>query len=266
MEYRIEDMFPCELDQRITDGKDMAVLPIGSVEQHGPHLLLGCDSFITQMLADFTAELSGGVLFPLIPFSWIGGLRVWSGTIDIRPRNMGDYLEEVCLNILNMGFKKLLIINCHGGGREMVFSVSRRVFKLTGIPILSIYPSHVYSEFPELEKIWEDYGSSPAAAEASKMMGALKEYGRVDLLQKVQRFVKEALEEFGEDEVESAPPSATKCFEISEVGHDYLEETRHVSPRSDINPDAGIVYTRAMAEKLAQSMKKLVEYHKHLGI
>lgn len=266
MEYKIENMFPEDLDRRISEGKNMAVLPIGSVEQHGPHLLLGCDSFISYLLADFTAEISGGVLFPMVPYSWIGGLRVWSGTIDIRPKNMGDYLEEVCTNIVNMGFKKLLLINCHGGGREMVFSVARRVFKRTGCPILSMYPSNVYNTFPELQEIWEKYGSSPEAGEASKMMGALKHYGKIELLNKVERFVKEALEEFGEVRREANPPAAQKVFALSEVGHDYLEETRHVAPRRDINPDAGIIYSRAMAEKLALAMEKLAEYHKQLGL
>ena len=121
MNYKITDMFPDELEQLLSEGRDAAIIPMGSVEQHGPHLLLGCDSFISQAVAEYAAEASGAVLFPMIPFSWIGGLRVWAGTIDIRSKNEGDLLEDVALNILKMGFKRLLLINCHGGGREIVF-------------------------------------------------------------------------------------------------------------------------------------------------
>ncbi|HHV96851.1 MAG TPA: creatininase family protein [Clostridiaceae bacterium] len=265
MIYKLEDMFPMDLDNLIEEGKDVAVLPIGSVEQHGPHLLLGCDSFITQALADCTAEYSGGVLFPMVPLSWIGGLRVWPGTIDIRSKNMGNYLEEVCMNILNMGFKKLLLVNGHGGGREMVYSVASRVFKRTGIPVLAIFTGQVQRVYPEIRKVWQEYGlNDPSSYEASAMLGGIKKYGKTELLEKAKRLIWEAVEEFGEPNTQFEPPSLRKVFEISEVGHDYLSETMHVRPRADANADAGLAYIEAMAKKLADAIRKLDEHQRQI--
>lgn len=262
MTYKIDDMFPQDLDNRLEENKDIAILPIGSVEQHGPHLLLGCDSFITQAIADCTAELCGGVSFPLIPFSWIGGLRVWPGTIDIRSGNMGDYLEEAALNIINMGFKKLLIVNGHGGGREMVFSVASRLFKRTGIPVLAMYPYHVGLQYPELKEVWDEYGlgNDSACYEASEMLGGIMKYGKTDLLAKARKLIEEAVEEFGEPDTQIEPQSLRKVFEISEVGFDHLNETLHVRPRKNANGDAGLAYIESMAKKLANAIELLAEH------
>ncbi len=268
MKHRIDEMFPEDLDQYLGEGKDIAILPIGSVEQHGPHLLLGCDSFITLALADITAKISGGVVFPMIPFSWIGGLRTWPGTVDIRSRNMGDYLEETALSILNMGFKRLLLVNCHGGGREMVFSVASRLFKRTGIPVLAMYPSQVERQYPEINKVWVEYGigTDRHPYEACEMMGGLKYLGKLDILKKVERFVQEAVEEFGEPVVIPEPDSFARARKLGEIGHDYLQETLHVKPRKNVSADAGLAAIKAMAEKLALSLEQLGEYQRHMGI
>ncbi len=260
--YKIENMFPGELDEYLNSGQDRAVLPVGSIEQHGPHLLLGCDSYVAKMLADYTAQYSNSILFPLVPFSWIGGLRVWPGTIDIRSRNMGNYLEEVCLNIVEMGFKKLLLINCHGGGRIKVFSVARNVFKKTGIPIIGMFP---WAD-TELSSIWNKYGIDDSGAhEACSMMGGLKKEGKEEILNKVKKFTEKALKEFGDKEV-GKPASAKKASKMGEIGHDYLEETRHVTPKENVSADAGIAYNKAMAEELAELMDELEEYHDQIGI
>ncbi len=260
MEYKITDMFPGELDDCLNRGRDAAIIPVGSVEQHGPHLLLGCDSFITQALAEFTAEASGAVLFPLIPFSWIGGLRVWSGTVDIRSRNEAQLLEEVASAAIRMGFKRLLLINCHGGGREIVFSVATRLFKKTGIPVLAIYPSRVYDAWPELHQIWSRYGIKPGdwnAYETSQMLAGLKKAGRDELVRKVMELTDAAVEEFGEEGAGFRPSSIKKVFEISEVGHDYIEETLHVAPRRVYSVEAGMEALKAMGEKLALALEQM---------
>jgi len=268
MEYKIIDMFPDEIDQCLAEGRDIAIIPVGSVEQHGPHLLLGCDSYITQAVAEYTAEASGGVLFPMIPFSWIGGLRVWAGTIDIRSRNEANFLEEVSLNILKMGFKRLMLVNCHGGGREIVFSVASRLFKKTGIPVLSMYPSMVYDAYPELHQEWSKYGIKPgdwSAYEASEMLGGLKKLCKDDIIEKVKGFIDNAVKEFGEEGSDFKPSAIKKLFKLGDVGHDYLGETLHVAPRSIYSEEAGMAVMKKLGEKLAISLEQLGEYHKSIS-
>ena len=67
---KLYEMFPNELDAYITrEGQDtprIAVLPVGSVEQHGVHLLLGCDGYIANAIAGMVAEKTEGVLLPML--------------------------------------------------------------------------------------------------------------------------------------------------------------------------------------------------------
>jgi len=268
----IDTMFPDELDRYFSDAVQAqgalpahapgavqqgaglaAVLPIGSVEQHGPHLLLGCDGFIAFALAHMTANKLGAVLYPLIPFSWIGGLRPFAGTIDLRPFVTAEYMEQIGLGIFRQGFSRLVIVNCHGGGREMVYSVARRLFKKVGKPVITEYPSNFYDSWPEIKDIWTSNGMDFdwAAFEAAELIGALEYLGKKDIADKVQRNAKDAIAEFGEDVRIPEHPGLQSVFRLGEAGHDYIHECMHVPPRKKINPGAGIKVLDFMAEKLA---------------
>ena len=255
----MDNMFPDELDRYINgSGQKTAVIPIGSVEQHGPHLLLGTDGFISYALAKLTAEKLGGVLMPMLPFSWIGGLRPFAGTIDMRPFITAEYMEQVSIGVLNQGFDKLVLVNCHGGGREMVYSVARRVFKKTGKPVLTEYPSRFYDAWPEIMDIWAQHGIGRdwACFETSKLLGALEYMGEHEAAQKVCQTTANAVAEFGED-VKMPDISGLRLIQqnLGEVGHDYNHECMHVRPRANYSAEAGINSLEFMAEKFAEVIR-----------
>lgn len=252
----IMTMFPDDFEK---DDKFAAVLPVASVEQHGPHLLLGCDGYIAYALARMVAEKTGAVLYPPLPFSWIGGLRPYAGTIDMRPHTTGEYMEKTGLAILNQGFSRLILINCHGGGRDKVYSVARRIFKKTGKPVVTLYPTNIYRNWPEIVDIWKRHGMEFewAAIEAAELAGALRYLGKDELSMKVLSKTAEAVDEFGETPYIAVTPGLDSAFKLSEVGHDYTHECMHVQPRKNINPEAAIEALRFMAEKIAESAKAI---------
>ena len=67
-----------------------------------------------------------------------------AGTIDMRPLSRPTIYEGVGVEVLKKGFDRLVLVNCHGGGREMVFSVARRIFKKTQKPVVTMYPTFIY--------------------------------------------------------------------------------------------------------------------------
>ena len=250
----MDNMFPDELDQYIAgSGEKIAVLPIGSVEQHGPHLLLGTDGFITFVLAKLTAEKLGGVLMPMLPFSWIGGLRPYTGTFDMRPFITADYMEQVSIGVLNHGFDKLVLVNCHGGGYEMVYSVARRVFKKTGKPVITEYPSRFFIKWPELETIWAEHGIGIdwTCFEASMLIASLEYMGDYETAEKVRQNTRDTLPEFGEKPEFPDRPGLRSIFQLGSVGHDYNHECMHATPRAHMSSEAGIKSLDYMAEKFA---------------
>ena len=258
----IDTMFPDELDNYISHNSQtqtgpVAVVPIGSVEQHGPHLLLGTDGFIAGAMAAMTAEKLNAVLFPMIPFSWIGGLRPYAGTIDMRPLITGEYMEQIGLSILRQGFEKLVLVNSHGGGREMVYSVARRLFKKTGKQVITEYPSMFFDSWPELLDIVKAHGHENdwGIYEGSNLVAALRYFNENAIADQVLQNNKEAYAEFGEGVKIPEQPGMNPVMRLGDVGHDYNHECMHVQPKKALDPALGAILLDFMADKLAWGVK-----------
>jgi len=94
----------------------LAILPLGSVEFHGPHNPLGSDSIIISGIADRVAARTGGLLFPTIPFTQCPAHTArFRGTISVRPEVMTMYFVDVLRNLVHLGFRKVFILNGHDG-------------------------------------------------------------------------------------------------------------------------------------------------------
>ncbi|MFF0717865.1 creatininase family protein [Micromonospora sp. NPDC003816] len=96
---------------------DFAVLPVGAVEWHGPHLPLGTDLILAEGFAaesGATGDGPRGVLFPAVAYAACPGqTRPWPGTVAIRPEIAVGYLADVIEGIVAAGFPRLLIVNGH---------------------------------------------------------------------------------------------------------------------------------------------------------
>jgi len=94
----------------------LAILPLGSLEFHGPHNPLGSDSIIISGIAERVAARTCGLLFPIIQFTQCPAHTAhFRGTISVRPEVMTMYFADVLRNILHLGFRKVFILNGHDG-------------------------------------------------------------------------------------------------------------------------------------------------------
>lgn len=103
--------------KELEDSKmDTAILPIGSIEQHGPHLPLGTDWIIAQELAEGVAEKLGRCyLLPALPYSNSQEHLEFSGTVSLRPSTLAQAIRDIVLSLYLHGIKKVVIISGHGG-------------------------------------------------------------------------------------------------------------------------------------------------------
>jgi creatinine amidohydrolase len=100
---------------------DFAVLPVGAVEWHGPHLPLGTDLILAEGFAAQSAGSHRGVLFPAVPYAACPGqTRPWPGTVAIRPEVAVGYLSDVIEGIVAAGFPRLLVVNGHDANMSTV--------------------------------------------------------------------------------------------------------------------------------------------------
>jgi creatinine amidohydrolase/Fe(II)-dependent formamide hydrolase-like protein len=97
---------------------DLALLPVGAIEQHGPHLPLDTDAFDADYLAKQVAlhcKDPKPIVLPLIPYGVSYHHDDFSGTISISPDTLSRLVYEIGINLSRQGITKLVIINGHGG-------------------------------------------------------------------------------------------------------------------------------------------------------
>lgn len=99
---------------------DIAVLPIGSTEQHGPHLPLGNDALQVREMARRIAvrldELgTKAVVGPLIPFGMASYHMPFPGTIHLQPATFQSLMLDVCMSLYRHGIRKFAFPLGHGG-------------------------------------------------------------------------------------------------------------------------------------------------------
>ncbi len=97
---------------------DLALLPVGAIEQHGPHLPLDTDAFDAAYLAEQVAaacKTPRPIVLPLIPYGVSYHHEDFPGTVSVSPEALSRMVHEVGMSVARHGIKKLIIINGHGG-------------------------------------------------------------------------------------------------------------------------------------------------------
>lgn len=95
---------------------DTAVLPVGSIEQHGPHLPLGTDWIIAGNLAQGVAmELGNCYLLPALPYSNSQEHLGFKGTVSLKPLTLSQMIKEIVTSLYLNGIKKIVILSGHAG-------------------------------------------------------------------------------------------------------------------------------------------------------
>lgn len=96
------------------------ILPIGILEKHGPHAPMGSDLIHVREWAARAAKREYAVVFPDFFYGQINEARHQPGTFSLPPRVVWDLLEATCDEMGRNGFKKILIVNGHGGNPELI--------------------------------------------------------------------------------------------------------------------------------------------------
>jgi len=168
----------------------IVLLPVASTEQHGPHLATGVDTFLGGEVCRRTAELVAKQKSVVVaPTVWMGLAEhhvAYGGTFSISIGTYHALLRDLCDAILRAGFKKILIVNSHGGNSAALTALTTDLSRELKAPIgtTSVYAlPHKHGSFtPVLE---DQKGVRHACeAETSMMMAAFADCVRKDKLAK----------------------------------------------------------------------------------
>ena len=109
------------------EDESLALVPLGSTEQHGPHLPEGTDHFIAEAFAREAAERTGFLCTPTITVGVSPHHRQFHGTMWVDAPVFRDYVESLTRNLAYHGIDRVIYVNAHGGNVEHLREVGRRL-------------------------------------------------------------------------------------------------------------------------------------------
>lgn len=123
--YIADETWP-ELGDYFED-ESLALVPLGSTEQHGPHLPLATDHLIAEAFAREAAEQTGYLCTPTLSIGVSPHHRQFHGTMWVDAPVFRDYVESVTRNLAYHGIDRVIYVNAHGGNIEHLREVGRRL-------------------------------------------------------------------------------------------------------------------------------------------
>ena len=109
--------------------KKIAVIPIGSIEQHGPHLPISTDSDIVSEVARKITEKNGYLLLPTITYG-VSFEHAPFFNLSIRESTLRTILIDLCKSLSENNIKTIFIINGHHGNLESIKNFDLKIQKI----------------------------------------------------------------------------------------------------------------------------------------
>jgi len=135
----------------------IAVLAVGAVEQHGPHLPLLTDTVLSSGVARRLAEKLDALLLPAIAYGDAWNNEGFPGTLSISAETLRLTVLDIGTGLNRMGFKALIVINGHFGNREPIALAARALKVDHDFPVMHL-------DYPKLDQFAGEICESEPAA------------------------------------------------------------------------------------------------------
>ena len=150
----------------LEEARGVCAIPIGCIEAHGQHLPLGCDVMHAREMTVRAAEREPVCVFPAMYFGEKAGAGEFHGTVIFPEKLIMEILMQCCKEISRNGFKKIVIINGHGGNTNMLNNFARSVLLEKNDFLVYIYPPHM----PLPKYLLSEIGKYPYLTEEDKQV------------------------------------------------------------------------------------------------
>jgi creatinine amidohydrolase len=225
-----------EVERALEDGTRTAIIAVGSVEQHGPHLPLIMDTLAGEALSQRVAGRLGDALAaPAIRPGCSGHHMDFPGTITIPPETLMDLIRSYSRSLDAHGFEHLVLMPTHGGNFAPVNTVAPEIAREIDANVIAL------ANLPEMMELMNeglreagiDY-QEPAihagAAETAIVLAVREDLVRTEALEvgyegevSVSRILSDGFKSVSENGVLGDPRQASK-----EAGHAILERIADV--------------------------------------
>jgi len=116
----------------------MVIIPLGSTEQHGPHLPLGTDYYEAFGMCKMISERTSVVVAPVLFVGYSEYHSGFPGTLSLKPGTMEQVLLETAEMLMKYGFRRFMFFNYHGGNNIVQQNVIHRINHTTEATAVAI--------------------------------------------------------------------------------------------------------------------------------
>lgn len=160
------------------------VLPFGSLEQHGPHLsidtdLFFADSFLDMALAKLREDVACWRL-PILPISRSVEHVGFAGSLWLTSETLLKLIEEIAGGIAASGFRRVVLLNCHGGNVALLEVAARDLRIRTGLMAFTLFPPALLPDPVAVEERERVFGIHANDWETSVMLALSPDRVRTD--------------------------------------------------------------------------------------
>lgn len=103
----------------------VVILPIGTIEGHGPGLPLDVDAHTVGEIAVAAGEQTGALVAPTVPYGYSSTWTHYPGTLTLKAETLDRVLTDILESLIRTGFRKLFLLNGHRHNYSIMETVAR---------------------------------------------------------------------------------------------------------------------------------------------
>lgn len=142
----VQDNFDPYLRKIIRAGKQVAIIPVGSLEQHGPHLPVSTDSDIVTEVAKRVAKKCNFLLLPTITYG-VSFEHAPFFNLSVTGTTLQNQLVDICNSLVENKVRKIIILNGHHGNQKAISKVAGKISTGGSKVFVISYWHHMSQEF-----------------------------------------------------------------------------------------------------------------------
>ncbi len=138
MQRQLQRLMTRDIRKLVPQKIDTIILPVGTVEAHGA-AALGTDNFIPESMAEYLADKIDALIAPTVYYGITKSLYGHAGSITIETDNFIKYILDILKSFSDNKFRKVIILNGHGGNNSALRDVAQSFHKKTLTKIAVIH-------------------------------------------------------------------------------------------------------------------------------